>query len=592
MLAQFMSRIHLLEEKIEIMLIDKKIPIYFNFSKYRDFIFVNAYFLVLIAFYWRNISFAPGNYLPGDAADSRYSTSLYEHWYLFFQGYLGLTENFFFFPENNSMAFSDAYLFQGLIHALLRILGFDILTSWLLASFLIHAIGSYSAVLISRTLKLSIFPSIVLITYWGFNSVMWVKRGHLQSLAYPLVGFTIFFMIKFFQTQNRFKRNLYLGISLNSACVTALSSSYTIVFLVLFSLVGLIVYQLYEGKLRFGFKFIKEQLSRTWNFFILYIFGVLSSVPMIFLFLYIYVISPTHLTTRSPSEAVYFSPTFSELFEVPPQNYFFGKVTNYFFSRALPGIGERYNGFTISFILLMVIASISLIKDIKSLRKIETSEKILLCLISTMIFLEILVIRDARGFNLWYFTGAQLPFFDAIRGISRIHQFQYMFGGIFIAVMIQKGMILKVLKFFGKIKLFRFKFTKFILLIALVFNPLLEASSYYGTWHSSQFNPINLNHEDFNGCESFAVLLSDEQLNSKPWYEYKIDAQILATQIRIPTITGYSGGKPLNYDLDYSSEVNLEKSMLKYIALKNLKYVCFVKFNANNSQWNLYRKVQ
>ena len=547
----------------------------------------HVYLLFLLILFWRHLSFSNIGLLPGDALDSRYTTSLYEHWYLYFQGKIGLTENYFFYPEKNSMAYSDAYLFQGILHSFFRFAEISLLNSWLIASVLTHAIGAYSSILISRVLKFSLLPTLIFTTFWGFNSVIWVQRGHLQNLAYPLIGYTIYFFLKFLYAKKPRMKQIYLSLSLNVSIVSALSASYSFVFLTIYLLLGCLVFLVLSKQSKK--EHIKMLIKQAFYSSKKYKMSLISCLPAIYLFLYIYVLSPTHLTTRSAFEAAYYSPTFSEIIEVPPNNYAFGKITGKLFASALPGAGERYMGFTFSFLMLLVLTGFILYKKIGSKVPKNENHKIILTLFITVIVVEMLVLRDARGFNFWYLTGAQLPFFNAIRGMSRIHQTQYMTGGLVIALILhnqiyyfRENFVRKTLKINKKLQ----KLSIGLLILSL---PLFEANSYYGTWKPKAMNPITIDEVELANCSAFALILDDKQLATKPWYEYVIDSQILATNIQIPTITGYSGGQPLNYVIDYSSEESLKLSILRYIKSKAIDGVCLLKKETNGQQWKIYQ---
>ena len=165
---------------------------------------ISIHLLLLIFFYlfWRKATFT-GN-LPGDAADARYTTSLYEHWYSYFSDRSSLSGNFFFYPTKNTISFSDGYLFQGIIHSVFRLYGYSILRAWLLATVITHLIGTYSAYFLGKIFQFNYFSRLILIVFWSFNSVIWVQRGHVQNLAYPLMGYPILFSVLWFR--NRGKR--------------------------------------------------------------------------------------------------------------------------------------------------------------------------------------------------------------------------------------------------------------------------------------------------------------------------------------------------------------------------------------------------
>jgi hypothetical protein len=415
--------------------------------------------------------------------------------------------------------------------------------------------------------------------------VIWVQRGHLQNLAYPLIGYTIYFFLKFLAKKTPRAKKIYLSLSLNAFIVSALSAAYSIVFLSMYLLVACLVFTLMSK--RSNFDKVKQQIKNATYSVKKYKLSLISAIPAFYLFLYIYVLSPTHLTTRSAFEAAYYSPTFSEIIEVPPNNYAFGKIISLFFARSVPGTGERFMGFTLSFLALFALAGFFLYKKMKNPNRSNRNHLVILSIFVTIILIELLVLRDARGLNFWYFTGAQLPFFNAIRGMSRIHQAQYMVGGLVIALIVQAQMVYLRKTIFGRTIKLKKKLQTSIIGLLILGLPLLEANSYYGTWTAKEMNNVNVSRQELSKCSSFALLLDNEQLTTKPWWEYVIDSQILATNIQIPTITGYSGGQPLDYSIDYSSEESLELSLLRYIELREIDNVCLLKKESDEQKWEV-----
>jgi hypothetical protein len=534
----------------------------------------------LTAFYWRHLSFTSP--LPGDAADARYTTSLYEHWYLFFTGKSSISSNFFFYPTVNTLSFSDAYLIQGIFHSTFRFFGLTILQAWLLATVAIHFVGVFSSYLLGKTLNFNFVARLLLIIFWGFNSVIWVQRGHVQNLGYSLIGYPVLFSILWYRTRYETKSKWYLWIAGVSAIAIGLSSAYALVFLVL---IGILIS--FFSKLLGNSSLIKdniflsrEKLTRNLvlvfttfrKHFRYYFFSYVGMLPFALLFAYLYVFSADRITTRSPAEASYYSPTFSEIAEVPPNNYVFGKIVTRIFANSFPAVGERHMGFTPTFLLLFLGA----VMYVLYVRKITKTNSFLLILSLAILFQEILVLRDARGFNLWYLTGARLPFFDAIRGISRIHQIQYMFGGILISAVLTQFVRNELPKLRKLKELANGKYSigvlGFLLAICLSIG---EASSYYGSWSSNEMKPIQVvNESQLDNCSAFILLPDKSQFEARPWYLWLIDAQIYATEVQVPTVSGYSGGTPSLYKLDYSSPDALNSSIEESRYLNEITDLC------------------
>ena len=559
-------------------------------ARRKNFILVNLIFFVNFFWYWKKAFFNPSGLLPGDNADARYTTSLYEHWHLFFTGNLKLTENYFFYPIQNSMSFSDAYLLQGMFHSIFRFGGIEIVNAWLYSSMLIHLIGSYSAVLISHRLKLNIIASSALITFRGFNSVIWVQRGHIQNLAYPLIGYVLLHFINNRQSTKR-KIIIWRCITFNFLILIGLSSAYPFVFTILYAFIGIVTLTFLKKNWRIGFILELRKTPRTQIKKLLLkakasnnVIPLISTIPLTYLFSYVYLISANTITTRSPAEASYYSPTFSELLESPPFNPVYGKITSSLFANSFPPTGERYMGFTPLFLFLFLFASWRVWLKYRSDK--NNFNLTIWVLALTVIIAEVLVLRDGRGFNFWYLTGSRLPFFDAIRGMSRIHQTQYMLGGLLIAIYLNKSLNIEKVK-----RNFSFLTGMVLIVVISAFLVLQESNSYYGSWKSSEMTPISSDLRIPNFCESFIIIPTAPMFATRPWYLYLIDAQIIATNSKIPTYTGYSGGIPEGYNIDFSTEGTAQQSSLEYVEKFNKPNTCLVKLQKNDTKidWNISR---
>lgn len=542
---------------------------------------LHLYFAILSVVFWRNTSLKPTQILPGDAADARYTTSLYEHWHLFFNGKLGLTQNYFFAPTINTMSFSDAYLFQGIIHSIFRNFGLTIITSWLITTIFTHLIGAYSAILIAKQFNLNLFASALLVTFWGFNSVLWVQRGHVQNLAYPLLGYMVYFLIKFGKSTTVASKINYLAISILCYLVIAMTTTYVFVFVTLTALIFFLL-NLYAERRSLFSKVnltLKKKITKNWNFLVNLIKSNLLRIliwsclngSLLFVFLYTYIFSVDKITTRSPAEAAYYSPSFFELIEVPPSNLYFGDLASKIASGTIPPIGERYMGYTLIFLILFAFCLRTAYKNLPK-------NKALFQLGLSLIVIEILILKDARGLNIWYFTFGRLPLFEAIRGLSRYHQFAYMMGGLIIALVLSNYKFKKRINWVVNFKQWKSSFAVMAILIGIGSS---EAAGYYGSWNSKEMNPIQISKEQLTPCKYFALTPVEESFTARPWYLWLIDAQIVATEFQIPTISGYSGGAPRNYSIDFTNSDSNYKSSLEFAKEKNLKQFCLIRNSKN-----------
>ena len=93
-----------------------------------------------------------GGKLPGDIGDARWTIALHEHWYRVWTGAESVRDLHYYYPLPNTLGTSDAYLVQGLLYSLARIVGFGLVGSWVIACFGFFLIGALGVAVLSRQL--------------------------------------------------------------------------------------------------------------------------------------------------------------------------------------------------------------------------------------------------------------------------------------------------------------------------------------------------------------------------------------------------------------------------------------------------------
>ena len=79
---------------------------------------------------------------PGDVGDARWTLALHEHWLRVWQGHEAIRDLHYYAPLSDVLGTSEAFLVQGHIHAVLRVLGVSIEHSWAAAQVLFFVLGA------------------------------------------------------------------------------------------------------------------------------------------------------------------------------------------------------------------------------------------------------------------------------------------------------------------------------------------------------------------------------------------------------------------------------------------------------------------
>ena len=556
-------------------------------NRNRFFLF-NSIFIFNSVWFWRNVEPLTQGFLPGDIGDARFTTVLYEHWYQFLTGNTGLSQTLFFYPTYDTLVFSDSFFLQGLVHSVFRFMGLNVVNSWLIATILLQLFSAYSAVVIAHKFKLRALPGAILIIYWGYNSTMWAQTTHVQHVLYPFVGWILLAGFGFMRARTPIRKAGYLALTLNLLLILALSSTYPFIFSLVFICLGGLLHVLWTAskhKNGTNFKAKLIDLIRTsvnkssaLNVIKLTRFPIILSLPLVFVFLKIYILDTNYSTDREASAISFFSPTFTDLISVPSDNLVFGRVIQKLLSYGLPGTGESGMGFTPIFLLLLLATVLFMLPKVKKVQRESLFVPVMLLLVALIV--EVLILKDARGFSLWFLTFEQIPGFGALRALSRIHTFQYMAGALAIAIILNKYVIhFGPLKRIGSLRLNQ-KLVALVMPLVIITMIVSESTPNIGRWDAQDMHFVKItkkSENDFKKCESFSLVPSDVQMDRRPMFAWLIDAQVLSMEYSKPTLQGYSGGQPADYGINTSetSQV-LEASIREVVAAKKLKDSCLL----------------
>jgi hypothetical protein len=113
-------------------------------------VFVALLFAAGFALLFRKWLFSGFDSVFGDDADGELFIAIVEHWHHVFAGRVHWSDPIFFYPERGTLGFTDAVFLYGAAHALLRALGFDTFTSFMLVLAALSAVGFFSFLRLAR----------------------------------------------------------------------------------------------------------------------------------------------------------------------------------------------------------------------------------------------------------------------------------------------------------------------------------------------------------------------------------------------------------------------------------------------------------
>jgi hypothetical protein len=134
-----------------------------------------------------------GGLLPGNIGDARWTIALHEHWYRVWSGQDAIRDLHYYFPLANTLGSSDAFLVQGQIYSLARLVGFSQINSWVIAGFTFFLIGALGVAVLARQLLDSRSAQVAMVVLSVASYPVLVGLGHVQlfgllSVSWMFVG--------------------------------------------------------------------------------------------------------------------------------------------------------------------------------------------------------------------------------------------------------------------------------------------------------------------------------------------------------------------------------------------------------------------
>lgn len=521
-------------------------------------------YLLSIFIFWRPYNF---DKLPGDLGDTRVSAFWMEHWFKFFSGHVAWNDLQVFYPIQNTLSGSDAFLLQGLTHSFFRGIGFNISQSFLLAIFTLHGLGILSSVFIVKNLNWPLFSKCFSVLTFGTMLSFWEARyaSHPQLLLFPLLGWIPILIWLYFKSEKH--RLIYLSLTLSMIMFLALSTGYGIAFLFFYTLICVTI--------SLTFKIIKlHNFSSLFNFRHL-TFAFFINFPLIYLFVKLYLNSNSIISNHSAGETLFYSPTFSRLFSFNKDNLEYRlpiiKTISNKVSLIQTTQSEFGNTFSIitAFVVAISIIIIIRIALLKGISNLTLEEKFFFVLVLSLTISYIIILRDYNGFNLWVISFNHLNFFDSIRVLSRFTIFASLLIPFIISFV------------FNLIWRSKFQWLAIFLGICVFLSQIMLKNNYFDK--SELFVLSNIDHRIKQNCSSF-YLTQETKRPELPMYVISGDALAIATRTSVPTINGASSFFPNNYPIELFdspyTDGNL-KTLKKWMKENNIRKTCLITYERN-----------
>lgn len=484
----------------------------------------------------------------GDTGDARWTVALHEHWFQFWQGHQPLRDLNYYFPLHNTLGTSDAFLVQGQVYSLARLLGVGMVESWAAAQFVFFLVGALGvAALSERLFAFSLVRSaFVILTCAGYPIL--ASATHVQLFGFLAASWVILGVIDLVSGRAPARGLILVAVG---PPVLALSSWYAMVL-------GLLVGGLYVLTLALITPWTSigrsvRQTGGRLNRLLRRPVGWIAVIGGLFswgLVLYVYLPSRGLLPASNWDEVVLYSPRWSDIANA---GWAGGGIWSPVYERLYPDgttNAEQAYGFTPVVLFSLIVAAALQLKALSAASHHGSDEptsgpgpREILAAFLTICATIALFLVDERGNGLFRLLWEFVPGFDSIRSPYRVQIFGY--GLAFFCIL--RAFELWVLHQRGRpdgsrrrIQIGAIAFGLLTLICFLEMQRVVIAR-----WQADDMiSPSLAAQEAAARQDCDAVILIDP---SQPEWVTSINAVIFSAETGVPTPQGYSRSDPLDY---------------------------------------------
>ena len=507
--------------------IEEKLVFKKHFNRILEILIVTGIFLIslwIITILPLGPSFS---FIPGDYEDSRFNNFVLENFFKFISGQ---QKKFwsapFFYPYPNTIALSDNHIGTGLFYSFFRFLGFNregAFQAWYICGIIFNFFAAYYVL---RKMDLKIVPALCGAVLFSWGLPIMAQEGHLQLLyrfCIPLCIYQIY----------QFKLNpklTHLAYALLFFVWQLLIGVYIGYFLLLFIVVQIILLPFVENQktpLKW-FLFWKNKFEQAWKnnkkkdkiFFLLFLVFLL--VLLLALFIPYFWISKNYGVSKSWVEIEELLPRVKSYF-ISDNSILWGVISNKLGKLDMHHEQQLFPGISSVFILLMGVF------NYKQIRKNEY----LLFNLFTIGFL-ILLTLNINGFSIYQLI-VQLPVVNNVRAVSRI--ILVLMWPIAFSI----GIILNEIQ--NKNDSWRKFLPVFCLLFLITDSAFFHHSTYSKAESIARLEEIKTNTVNID--KNNILFLAAE--NEETAIIREIDSMLIAQELGVPTLNGYSASSPKGY---------------------------------------------
>jgi hypothetical protein len=377
--------------------------------------------------FFREWLFSGFDRIFGDDSDGEILIAIITHWNHVFSGQARWPDPIFFYPERGTLGYTDAMFLYGAAHSVLRVLGFDVFTAFMLVLASLSAIGFFGFLrLATHHFRFSMRWALVgafLFTFANMNAAGLIHGQLYCAMLLPVLGDLALSAWQETRLRRRFILALGAGLLQATVFLTSFQTGWFFcLFLLLFALIHPFVFGLAASVALF-----RDAIAVKRTAIIGFALGFsLGIVP--FLLLYLPVLwSGRH---RELAEILSNTPDMRDILNVTPGNWMWGEVLRQFGFVGRPNRPwwELDLGFTPIVFVILVITTIELKQN-----KSPTERDRWMLLLGIAVLLSWLIQLEFFGWRPWTLIYQVLPGASGIRYTFRSQIVANLFASLVVA---------------------------------------------------------------------------------------------------------------------------------------------------------------
>ncbi|WP_043358871.1 hypothetical protein [Belnapia sp. F-4-1] len=497
--------------------------------------------------------------LFGDRTDGSIEVTILEHWHNVFTGHAKWSMLFYFYPHPYTLGYNDGYFLYGLIHTVFRVLGLNIFLAAEMVNVTVKAMGFIGFYAFMRSaLPTPRMLAVLGALLFSISNNTFSQAHHVQLFS---VAFVPVMAVLLFRAWNAGMRDALRNCA--GWCVAAavfyaawvITAFYTAWFFALFTCFALLIHALSGPRSLARAVIAGRRMAGPAAV------GAVVLLAGLVPFALVYLPKAAETGMHSFSQAMTFSPSVLDTFNVGTHNLLFGRVNEWINAALRPGVppdGERSSGLP-PLLILAFLAATAWLCFAPAARPHRLARTLALAALATW-----LLSLHYGGFTPWRWVYTYVPGAAAVRVIARYQIF------------LMAPVVVVVVFWMATARLSR-------PLLACLALGLVAGEINLG-------HPVGLSPDTElarlaaippppPSCRAFATagvrpgpLAASPEVDAV--YSHNVDAMLIAEYLRMPTINGMASFVPRDWNFARSSDPDYAARVDAYVKHHRIEGLC------------------